>query len=41
MLIDDIMTTGATINECAKELKKYGAKEVIAIALLYSVRGGI
>lgn len=36
ILLDDIYTTGATMNECAKVLKKAGAKKVIALALLYS-----
>ena len=33
LIFDDIYTTGATINECSKVLKKYGAKEVIALVI--------
>ena len=31
IIIDDVITTGSTINECAKELKKAGAKQVLAL----------
>jgi ComF family protein len=33
ILFDDIITTGATINECAKILKQNGAKSVVVLAL--------
>lgn len=33
LLIDDIFTTGATINEASKVLKKAGAKKIIAITI--------
>lgn len=33
LLVDDILTTGFTLSECAKTLKKAGAKEINALAL--------
>ncbi len=34
LLIDDVMTTGSTINECSKILKANGAKAVYVVTLL-------
>jgi len=33
LLVDDVFTTGSTMEECAKTLKKSGAKEVIGIVI--------
>lgn len=33
ILIDDVFTTGTTLNECAKTLKKHGARSVQALTL--------
>jgi predicted amidophosphoribosyltransferase len=33
ILVDDVFTTGATLNACSKALLKAGAKEVHAITL--------
>lgn len=36
ILLDDVMTTGATIRECSKTLLKAGAKEVVVVTLARS-----
>lgn len=33
LLLDDMITTGQTIEECSKELKENGAKKVMAISI--------
>ena len=33
LLIDDVMTTGATVNECSRVLKKAGAEKVSVLTL--------
>ena len=38
ILIDDVYTTGATMEECAKELKDKGAETVLGIALAKVVK---
>ena len=33
ILFDDIFTTGSTVNECSKMLKKAGAKEIVILTI--------
>jgi len=37
LLVDDVFTTGATADECAKSLKKAGAKVVLVLTLARTV----
>jgi ComF family protein len=38
LLLDDVMTTGSTMDECAKELKKAGADAVFAATIARTAR---
>jgi len=38
LLLDDVMTTGSTLDECARELKKAGADVVIAATVARTAR---
>ncbi len=37
VVIDDVMTTGATLNECAKALKRVGARQVYCLTFARTV----
>ncbi|MGQ0812626.1 MAG: ComF family protein [Nitrospiraceae bacterium] len=41
LLIDDVYTTGTTVNECAKVLRKAGADHVYALTLARTVGGDL
>ena len=38
ILVDDVMTSGATMNECARVLRHAGALDVLGVALARTVR---
>lgn len=39
LLVDDVMTTGTTLHECAKALKQQGAIEVTALIVARALKG--
>ncbi len=40
ILVDDVMTTGTTLSECARVLKKAGAERVLAATVARAFQGG-
>jgi len=40
VIIDDVMTTGATVEECARVLKRAGAASVSVLTLARALRTG-
>jgi predicted amidophosphoribosyltransferase len=40
VIIDDVMTTGATVDECARVLKRAGAASVGVLTLARALRVG-
>jgi len=39
LLVDDVYTTGATVNECSKVLRRGGAKRVDVLTLAHAIKG--
>jgi predicted amidophosphoribosyltransferase len=40
VLVDDVMTTGATLGACARALRRGGAERVVAVTLAHSIQRG-
>jgi ComF family protein len=38
LLVDDVYTTGATVNECSRVLRRGGAKRVDVLTLAHAIR---
>ena len=41
ILVDDVYTTGATVNLCARELKKAGAKKIMVLTIAKTYRSAL
>jgi predicted amidophosphoribosyltransferase len=41
LLIDDVFTTGTTVNECAKVLRKAGAEAVLVLTLARTIESNV
>ena len=41
IVIDDVMTTGSTVSECARVLKKAGAERVWAATVARTLKGAV
>ena len=41
ILVDDVMTTGTTLSECARVLKKAGAKQVLAATVARAMQDDV
>ncbi len=38
LLVDDVYTTGSTVNECARVLRKAGAKQIDVLTLAHAIK---
>jgi predicted amidophosphoribosyltransferase len=39
LLVDDVHTTGSTLNACARVLKEHGSRQVLAVSFARTLRG--